>query len=43
MLILKYYLSNGDIEESIKFANEVCSDVVNKKGVALPSDNFKII
>lgn len=41
--ILKYYLSDGNIEESIKFANEVCSDVVNKKGVALPSDNFKII
>jgi D-beta-D-heptose 7-phosphate kinase/D-beta-D-heptose 1-phosphate adenosyltransferase len=41
--ILKYYLSDGNIGESIKFANEVCSDVVNKKGVALPSDNFKFI
>ena len=39
--ILKYFLSVGDIDKSIKFANEVCADVVNKKGVALPSENFR--
>jgi len=41
--ILKYFLTNGNIGESIRFANEVCSDVVNKKGVALPSNKFKLL
>ena len=34
------YLKNGNISESITFANEVCSDVVNKKGVSLPDTKF---
>lgn len=41
--ILKYFLTDGNIEVSIRFANEVCSDVVNKKGVALPSNKFKLL
>jgi len=40
--ILKYFLTKN-ISESIKFANEVCADVVNKKGVALPDKKFKLI
>lgn len=40
--ILKYFMTDGNVEESIRFANEVCSDVVNKKGVALPSVKFKV-
>ena len=39
--ILMYYKTN-DISKSINFANEVCSDVVSKKGVSLPDDRFKI-
>lgn len=38
---LKYYLTN-DIDESIKYANEVCANVVNKKGVSLPDKKFKL-
>jgi len=38
---LKYYLTN-DIGESIKYANEVCVNVVNKKGVSLPDKKFKL-
>lgn len=41
--ILKYFTTRGNIDESIRFANEVCSNVVNKKGVALPSERFKIV
>lgn len=39
--ILKYYKTK-DIYESILFANEVCSEVVQKRGVTLPSKRFKI-
>ena len=38
---LKYYLTN-DIDESIQYANEVCANVVNKKGVSLPDKKFKL-
>lgn len=38
---LKYFLTN-DIETSINFANEVCADVVNKKGVSLPDKKFSL-
>jgi len=38
---LKYLLTKS-IEDSILFANEVCSDVVNKKGVSVPDDRFKL-
>ena len=38
---LKYFLTKN-IEESINYANEVCADVVNKKGVSLPDKKFKI-
>lgn len=37
---LKFLLSNNVID-SIEFANEVCSDVVSKKGVAVPDERFK--
>jgi bifunctional ADP-heptose synthase (sugar kinase/adenylyltransferase) len=37
---LKFLLSNNVID-SIEFANEVCSDVVSKKGVAIPDESFK--
>lgn len=40
--ILKYYLTK-DIPESIRFANEVCADVVNKKGVATADPKFKLL
>ena len=36
---LKYYLSKN-ILESIEFANDVCADVVGKKGVAVPDERF---
>jgi bifunctional ADP-heptose synthase (sugar kinase/adenylyltransferase) len=36
------YLKTSNIERSIEFANEVCSDVVNKRGVSLPDEKFKI-
>jgi bifunctional ADP-heptose synthase (sugar kinase/adenylyltransferase) len=38
---LKYFLTK-DIDESIRYANEVCADVVNKKGVSLPDSKFKL-
>lgn len=34
------YLKTSDIEQSIEFANDVCSDVVNKRGVSLPDERF---
>lgn len=36
------YLQNGSIEESIEYANLVCSDVVNKKGVSTPNKKFNL-
>jgi len=38
---LKYFKTK-DIGESIRYANEVCSNVVNKKGVAIPDEKYKI-
>lgn len=38
---LKYFLSKN-IDESINYANEVCANVVNKKGVSLPDNKFKL-
>lgn len=38
---LKYFLTK-DIDESINYSNEVCADVVNKKGVSLPDKKFKL-
>ena len=38
--ILKFYLSR-DIPEAIRFANKVCANVVNKKGVAIPDIEFQ--
>ncbi|NDB55810.1 hypothetical protein EB169_08295 [archaeon] len=38
---LKYILSK-DIIESIRYSNEICSDVVNKKGVSLPNKKYKL-
>ena len=35
-------LTTDSVEESIKFANDVCADVVNKKGVSTPDDKFKL-
>ena len=34
------YIKTKNLEESIFFANDVCSDVVNKKGVSLPDKKF---
>lgn len=34
------YLKTSDIEKSIDFANDVCANVVNKKGVSLPDVEF---
>ena len=34
--ILKYYLTNGDISESINYANTMASIVVSKRGVSTP-------
>lgn len=36
-----HYLNSKNIDKSIKFANEVCSDVVNKKGVTLPDIKYR--
>ena len=36
------YLYTKSIDESITFANEVCSDVVNKKGVSIPDRKFRL-
>lgn len=38
---LKYILTE-DIDSSIRYANEVCANVVNKKGVSLPDNKFKL-
>ena len=38
---LKYLLTK-DVDESINYANEVCANVVNKKGVSLPDNEFKL-
>jgi len=34
------YLKTSDVEKSIEFANDVCANVVNKKGVSLPDVEF---
>jgi D-beta-D-heptose 7-phosphate kinase/D-beta-D-heptose 1-phosphate adenosyltransferase len=39
--ILKYFLTKNIID-SIRYANEVCCDVVNKKGVSLPDKKFSL-
>jgi bifunctional ADP-heptose synthase (sugar kinase/adenylyltransferase) len=39
--ILKYFLTKN-IVESIEYANEVCGDVVSKKGVSLPDQRFNL-
>jgi sugar/nucleoside kinase (ribokinase family) len=39
---VSYYIKTNDLGKSISFANEVCSDVVNKKGVSLPDYKFKV-
>ena len=36
------YLKTSDIDQSIEFANDVCSDVVNKRGVSLPDKKFSL-
>ena len=36
------YLKTEDIEGSIRFANDACANVVNKKGVAVPDSSFKM-
>jgi bifunctional ADP-heptose synthase (sugar kinase/adenylyltransferase) len=38
---LKYLITNN-LEESIMYANNVCANVVNKKGVSLPDKKFKL-
>jgi len=38
--ILKYYRTE-DIYNSILFANEVCSEVVDKRGVTVPSEKYR--
>lgn len=38
-----HYLNSKNVDKSIKFANEVCSDVVNKKGVTLPDIKYRDI
>ena len=38
--ILKYYRTE-DIYNSILFANEVCSEVVGKRGVTVPSEKYR--
>lgn len=39
--IVKYLLTK-DVQSSINFANEVCSDVVSRKGVTTPSKKFNL-
>lgn len=39
---LKYFITKS-IPQSIEYANDVCSNVVSKKGVAVPDMKFKII
>jgi len=38
---LKYLLTKS-VKESIEYANDVCSDVVSKKGVSIPDSRFKL-
>ena len=38
---VKYLLSKS-VSESIEYANLVCSDVVNKKGVSIPDEKFRL-
>lgn len=38
---LKYFKTKS-IEQSLNFANDTCANVVNKKGVAVPDERFKI-
>ena len=38
--IVKYFLT-GDAESSINFANQVCADVVSRKGVTTPDKKFR--
>ena len=38
--IVNYFFSE-EVEDSIGFANEVCADVVSRKGVTTPSKKFK--
>jgi len=37
---VSHFIKTNDIKSSILFANEVCSDVVNKKGVSLPDKKY---
>ena len=39
---LKYKIT-GNVSDSIDYANKVCAYVVNKKGVSLPDERFKIL
>jgi D-beta-D-heptose 7-phosphate kinase/D-beta-D-heptose 1-phosphate adenosyltransferase len=36
------YYKTKDIEKSIEYANDTCANVVNKKGVVVPDESFKI-
>ena len=36
------YLKTENVKESIEYANDVCANVVNKKGVATPDSKFKL-
>jgi len=36
------YLKTKNVKESIEYANDVCANVVNKKGVATPDSKFKL-
>jgi len=38
---LKYYKTE-DIKDSIDYANDICANVVNKKGVAIPDKKYKL-
>lgn len=39
--LIKFLLTDS-VEDSIKYANSVCSDVVNKKGVSTPDKRFRL-
>ena len=36
------YLKTENVKKSIEYANDVCANVVNKKGVATPDSKFKL-
>lgn len=36
------YYKTKDISKSIEFANDACANVVNKKGVAVPDETFRV-